>query len=97
MAQCLATPEMKIPRIVYPFVFRLQPKILTASHLALARKVITVSDVYFSKVSDRMACSRCVWGLVSYGCFKRVIVNAQMLKASASWFVGSHSSQKTSK
>jgi len=97
MAQCLATPELKLPWIVCPYVFRLKPKIWTASHLTLARKVMTVFEVNSSKVSDRMACSRCVWGLVSYDCFPRVIVNAQMLKASASWSVESHSSQKTSK
>ena len=97
MALCLATPELKLPWIFCPYIFRLQPKIWTASHLTLARKVLPVSEVYFSKVSDRMACSRCVWGLVSYDCFPRVIVNAQMLKASALWSVESHSSQKTSK
>ena len=97
MAQCLAVPELKLLWIVYPYVFRLQSKIWTASHLTFARKVMTVFEVYFSKVSDRTACSRCVWGLVSYDCFPRVIVNAQMLKASASWSVESHSSQKTSK
>lgn len=84
MAQCLAAPELKLLWIFFPYVFRLQPKIWTTSHLTLARKVMTVFEVYSSKVSDRTACSRCVWGLVSYDCYPRVIVNAQRLKASAS-------------
>lgn len=97
MAQRLAAPELKLPWIFCPYVSRLQPKIWTASHLTLARKVMTVIEIYSSKVSDQTAYSRCVWGLVSSNCFARVIVNAQKLKASASWSVESYSSQKTSK